>query len=98
MPGLVDAAFGVVRPHLAAPGVAGERGKLGARHPFERLEGEAGRVPARIAVPAAGLEAALHLAGAHDHVIAAVDGHLLSLGGAGEIVTGDALALIESVR
>src|SRR5262249_45221877 len=35
VPGLVDAAFGVVRPPLGAPGVACERRKLGASHPFE---------------------------------------------------------------
>ena len=88
-------AFGLVRTHLAAPGVAGERGELGARHPFERLEGKAGRVAAGIAVPASGLEAALHLAGAHDHVVAALDGDALRLRGVVEILAGDAVAVLE---
>src|SRR5262249_56133110 len=94
MPGLVDSAFGVVRPHLAAPGIACEGRKLGACHPFESLEGKAWCVPARIAVPTPNFEAALHLAGAHDHVVAALDGHALRLGGVVEILAGDALTLL----
>src|SRR5262249_30677406 len=95
VPGLVDAAFGVVRPHLAAPGVACERRKLGASHPFERLEGKARRVSAGITVPAPDLEAALHLAGAHHHVVAALDGHPLRFGGVVEILAGDAVPVLE---
>src|SRR5262249_7146901 len=95
MPGLVDSAFGVVRTHLAAPGIACEGRKLGACHPFERLEGKAWCVPARIAVPTPNLEAALHLAGAHDHVVAALDGHALRLGGVVEILAGDAVTVLE---
>src|SRR5262249_15678032 len=95
MPGLVDATFGVVRPYLASPGVACERRNLAASHPFERLEGRARRASAGIAVPAPGLEAALHLAGAHDHVVAALDGHALRLGGVVEILAGDAVTVLE---
>src|SRR5262249_50124216 len=95
VPGLVDAAFGVVRPHLAAPGVAGERGELGAGDPFQRLERKAGRVAAGTAVPAAGLEAALHLAGANDDVVAALDAHPLRPRGAVEVFAGDAIAVVE---
>jgi len=95
VPGLVDAAFSVVRPHLAAPSVACERRKLGASHPFERLEGKARCVSSGITVPAPDLEAALHLAGAHDHVVAALDGHALRLGGVVEILAGDAVAILE---
>src|ERR1700682_1138102 len=48
------------------------------------------RGAARIAVPAAGLEAALHLPGAHDHVVAALDRDALRLGSLVEIRAGDA--------
>src|SRR5467141_4121924 len=88
VPGLVDAAFGVVRPHLAAPSVARKRGQLGARDPLERLEGKAGRVAAGIAVPAAGLETTLHLAGPHDDVVTALDGHALRFCGVVEVLAG----------
>src|SRR4029077_2073470 len=97
VPGLVDAAFGVVRTHLAAPGVARQRRKLGFRHPFQRLEGEAGRVAAGVTVPAPDLEATLHLSGAHDHVVAALDRHALRLGGVVEILAGDAIAVLEAL-
>src|SRR5262249_47198230 len=46
---------------------------------------------------APGFQAALHLAGAHDHVVAALDGHLLRLGGGVEILAGDTVAVIERV-
>ncbi len=97
MPGLVDAALGIVRPHLAAPSVAGERGKLGARHPFQRLEREARRIAAGIAVPASGLEAALHLPGAHDDIVSALHRHALGLGGGVEVSAGDAIAVVEAL-
>src|SRR3954469_4780540 len=80
VPGLVDARLGFVRPHLAAPGVGGERGELGALDPGERLEGEARSVAAGIAVPAPGLELRLHLAGAHDDEITAAQLDLLDRG------------------
>src|ERR1051325_1265298 len=96
VPGLVDAVLALVRPHLAAPGVGGERRKLGALDPLQGLEGEARRVAARIAVPAAELLAALHLAGAHDHVIAALELDLLRLGAIVEVLAGDAIAVVEA--
>ena len=65
MPGSLS--FG---PHLAAPGVARQRGELGALDPLQRLEREARRVAAGVAVPAAGGELGFHLAGAHDDVVA----------------------------
>src|SRR5437879_4060812 len=71
VPGLVDARLGLVRPHLAAPGVGCDRGNLPAVDPLERLEREPRRIAARIAVPAAGGELRLHLPGAHDDVVAA---------------------------
>src|SRR5664279_5007776 len=90
MPGLVDALLALVRAHLAAPGIAGKRRQFGALDPFQRLEGEARRVAARIAVPAAGLDAAFHLAGAHDHVIAALERDALLFRRLVEIGTGHA--------
>ena len=95
MPGLVDAAFGVVRPYLASPGVACERREFGACHPFEGVERKARCISARIAVPAPDLEAALHLAGAHDDVVAALDGHPLRFGCAVEILAGDTVTILE---
>src|SRR6516165_11789006 len=77
VPWLIDAALGIVRAHFATPGVAGERGKLGAGDEFQRLESKARRIAAGIAVPAFGVEATLHLAGAHDDVIAALEFDLL---------------------
>src|SRR5207302_8983155 len=71
VPGLVDAGLGLVRPHLAAPGVARDRGNLPAVDPVERLERKPRRITARIAVPATGGELRLHLPGAHDDVVAA---------------------------
>src|SRR5262249_48969110 len=65
--------------------------------PFQRLEGEAGRVAARVAVPASGLEATLHLASAHDDIVAALDGHTLGLGGVVEVLAGDAVAVLEAL-
>src|SRR3989475_3223765 len=38
VPGLVDARFGLVRTHLAAPGVGCDRGNLPAVDSVERLE------------------------------------------------------------
>src|SRR3984957_1669269 len=81
VPRLVDAAFGVVRPHLAAPGVAGQRRELGLGDELQRLESKARRVAAGIAVPATGLETALHLPGAHDDVVAALACGVLLLRG-----------------
>src|SRR5437870_5546545 len=95
MPGLVDAAFGVVRPYLASPGVACERREFGACHPFEGVEGKARCISARIAVPTPDLEATLHLAGAHDDVVAALDGHPLRFGCAVEILAGDTVTILE---
>jgi hypothetical protein len=95
VPGLVDAALGIVRPDLAAPGVARERRELRARDPIERLESEAGGVAAGIAIPAAGLETALHLSGAHDHVVPALDGHALRPRGIVEILARDAVSVLE---
>src|SRR5580698_24361 len=86
VPRLVDATFGVVRPYLAAPGVAGERGKLGFGDELERLKGKARCVAARITVPASGLETALHLAGAHDDVVAALERDLMLLRGQIEVL------------
>jgi hypothetical protein len=57
------------------------RGQLGALDPFQRLGGKPRRIAAGIAVPTIGLEAALHLAGAHDEVVAAVDSYPLRLKG-----------------
>src|SRR5262249_8047968 len=52
-------------------------------------------VSAGITVPAPDLEAALHLASAHDHVVAALDGHALRLGGVVEVLAGDAVPIVE---
>src|SRR5207248_11671542 len=83
------------RTHLAAPGIAGERRKLHARHPIERLECEAGRVAARISVPAPDLELRFHLSGAHHDVIAALYGDPLHLRGMVEIAASDRIAVFE---
>src|SRR5262249_30020757 len=95
VPRLVDAFLALVRADLAAPGVARQRCELGALDPVERLEREARRVAARIAVPAADLLAALHLSGAHDDVVAALDVDALLLRGVVEILAGDAVAVLE---
>src|SRR4029077_6472111 len=95
MPGLVDAAFGIVRTHFAAPGVAGKGGELGARHPFERLEGKTRGVAAGIAVPASGLEAALHPARPPNHIAAALEGDAVRLRRVVEILAGDAVPVLQ---
>src|SRR5207237_9798952 len=97
VPGLIDAALGIVRPHLTAPGVAGERGELRARDEFQCFEGEARRVAAGIAIPAPGFEATLHLPGAHDDIIAALEFDLLFLGRKVKIVAADAVPTGEAV-
>src|SRR5664279_4649923 len=95
VPGLVDALLALVGPHFAAPGVAGKRRQFGAIDPFQRFEREAGRVAARIAVPASSLDAAFHLAGAHDHVIAALERDALLFCRLVEVDAGHAVAVIE---
>ena len=95
MPGLVDALLALVGPHFAAPGVAGKRRQFRALDPFQRFEREAGRVAARIAVPASSLDAAFHLAGAHDHVIAALERDALLFCRLVEVDAGHAVAVIE---
>src|SRR5262249_44398132 len=97
VPRLIDAGFRFVRTDLAAPGVAGDRGDLGPVDPLERLEREAGRVSARVAVPASGPEFRLHLAGAHHDEIAALDLDPTGLRGAIEVSSGDGIAVLEHV-
>ena len=97
MPGLVDSGLGLVRAHLAAPGVGSERRELGALDPLEGLEREARRVSARIAVPAPGLELGLHLSGAHHHEVATLQLHFLRSGGAVEVGRGDRVAVLEDL-
>src|SRR5262249_3049278 len=80
--------------HLAAPGVAGDRGDLGLVNPFQRLERKTGRVAAGIAVPASDPQAALHLPGPHDDEVAAPYGAALGLGGLLQILRGDGVAVI----
>src|SRR3954465_1989220 len=89
VPGLVDAGLAFVGAHLATPGVARQRGELRALDPLERFEREAGRVAAGIAVPAAGGELGLHLAGAHDDVVALFQFDLLRGGSLVQLCTGD---------
>src|SRR3954462_4342560 len=86
VPRLIDALLALVRPHFAAPGVGGERGKLDLLDEIERLETKARRVATRIAVPASGLLAALHHAGAHDDVVAALERDVLFFRRAVEVV------------
>src|SRR6185312_6255023 len=95
VPGLVDAGLALVRPHLAAPGVAGERRQFGLLDEVECLEREAGGIAARIAVPTAGLLAALHHAGAHDDIVAAFERDVLLLRAREQIVIGDAVAVLK---
>jgi hypothetical protein len=95
VPGLVDAGLGLVGPHLAAPGVARERGKLGALDPLECFEREAGRVAAGIAVPAARVELGLHLPRANDDEVAAPDFDALALRRGIEVGAGDAIAVFQ---
>src|SRR5215813_13390327 len=97
VPRLIDAGLGLVGAHLAAPRIRRERGELDPLDPFQCLEREAGRVAARIAVPAARLLAALHLPGAHDHVVAALHRDALLLRGLVEVRAGDAVAVLERV-
>src|SRR4029079_19668210 len=97
VPGLVDALFALVRPYLAAPGVARQRRELGALDPLQGLEGKARRVAAGIAVPAPELLAALHLSGADDDVVAALHGDALLLCGLVEVLAGNAIAVVERV-
>src|SRR5215813_2191708 len=85
VPRLVDARLGLVRPHLAAPGIGGKRRELDPLDPFQRLEREAGRISPGVAVPALRRDAALHLPGADDHVVAALHLHVLLLRGLVEI-------------
>src|SRR4051794_28989880 len=95
MPGLVDAGFGVVGPHLAAPGIAGKRRKLRARDPLQRLEGKARGVAAGISVPTARCEAALHLSGAHNNIVATLDRPSLHLRRLVQVRAGAAIAVIK---
>src|SRR5215213_762653 len=95
VPRLVDARFRFVRPHLAAPGVACERRQLGALHPLQGFERKTGRITTRITVPAAELLAALHLAGANDDVIAALQLYLLLACRAIEVIARDAVTIVE---
>src|SRR5260370_5799934 len=91
------AGTGFVGPGRGARGVAGERGDRGAVSPFQRLEREAGGIPAGIAVPASGRELRFHLSGAHHDEIAALDLHAAGRGGAVEILPGDGVTVLEHV-
>src|SRR6186997_1291124 len=83
--------LGLVRAHLAAPGVGADRGDLFLVAPVAVLEPDA----RRIAAPFAFLQAALHLPGAHDHEIRAADADALLLGAGVELVVGNAFAVLQ---
>ena len=95
MPGLIDAGLRLVWAHLAAPGVARERGQLRALDPIQRLERKPRRVASGITIPAAGLELGLHLSRANDDEVAALHYHALLLCRDVEIGAGDAVAILE---
>src|SRR5690606_35594329 len=59
---------------------------------------EARRVAAGIAVPASGLLAALHHAGAHDDVVATLERNALLLRRLIEVVVGDAVTVVERLN
>src|SRR6266568_161883 len=96
VPGLVR-LFGLVRPHLDAPSVGADRGHLLLLAPVAVFELDAGRVAPGVAAPLAFLQAALHVAGADDHKVAAPDRDLLLLGAGVELVVGDGFAVLEPV-
>src|SRR5262249_2207597 len=97
VPRLVDALFAFVRPHLAAPSIAGEGCEFRALDPVQRLESEARRIAAGIAVPASRLPAAFHHAGAYDNEIATFDCNTLFARGLVEVGAGDAVTVIKGV-
>src|SRR2546422_8564667 len=96
MPGLVRLG-GFVRPHLDAPGVGADRRDLLVLAPIAVLELDARRVAAGVAAPFLLVKAALHLAGAHYHKVAAPDLDVLLLGALVELVVGYAFAVVQPV-
>src|SRR5262249_14785823 len=97
VPGLVDPLFAFVRPHLAAPSIAGEGCEFRALDPVQRLESEARRIASGIAVPAPRLRAAFHHAGAYDNEIATLDRNTLFARSLVEVSAGDAVTVIKGV-
>ena len=96
MPGLLRlGAF--VGTHLAAPGVGADGGNLVVLDPLVGLEAQARRVATGITLPLAERQAVLHLAGAHDHEVAAFDLHALFFGAGVEIGIADAVAVFQIV-
>src|SRR6266571_4463332 len=96
VPGLLDLG-GFIGPRLHAPGIGADRRDLLVLAPIAILEFHPRRVAARVAAPFARLQAALHLAGADNHEIAAADFHVLRLRGPVELVVRDAVAVLEII-
>src|SRR5215217_46997 len=69
-----------VRPYLDAPSIGTDRGDLLILAPVTVLKFYAGRIAACITAPLLFLQAAFHLAGAHDDEIAATDLDFLCFG------------------
>ena len=85
--------IGLIGSHFAAPGVGAYGGDLFLVYPLRRFKGESGCFTAGIAAPLFGFQALFHLAGAHNHKIAAFDGDTLRLGAGIQIIVGDGFAI-----
>ena len=94
MPGLAG-VVGFVRPHFAAPGVGADGSDLFLVDPLGGFKGEAGRVAAGITAPFAAVQTLFHLAGAHNHKVAALDFNALRFGAGIEVVVGNGGAVFE---
>jgi len=62
-----------IGPNFAAPRICTNRRQILAPNPLGGLKPYAGSIAASVSSPIAGIEAALHLSGAHDHEIATPD-------------------------
>src|SRR5437870_3557322 len=95
VPGLEDVGPGRVGAYLDPPGVAADRGDLLGVDPVQGLEGQAGRIAARVAAPLVPGQAILQLAGPDDHEIGAPDADPLRSGRAVEVGGRDRVAVRE---
>src|SRR5689334_1652931 len=86
-----------VRAHFAAPGVEADRGDFLLVYPLAGLEAQARCIARRVRAPVALVEAVLHVAGAHDHEIAAANLDALRLRAGVELGVADAEAVLEII-
>src|SRR5579859_1537528 len=84
-----------IGPHFAAPCVGTNRRQILAANPLGGLKSQAGSVAAGVSSPIAGIEAALHLSGTHNHEIAAPDLDALGGGALFELIGSDSIAVLE---